>query len=228
MRYHEDMERKFEFEPDCYYHIYNRGVEKRTLFIDDNDRRRFQHLLYLANGRVPIVFKRVQGDPLDKVRGESRATILAYSLMSNHFHVVAREDERGGLSGFVAKLSTAYSMYFNTKNERSGTLLCRPFRAKHIADDDYFRWVMSYVHLNPLDLVEHDWKVHGIKDVKKATDFLRSYKYSSYPDYFGSARAENKIVEKAALPIDVADLESFDTMLAEFSGAYERPDIEIW
>ena len=222
------MERGVEFEPENFFHIYNRGVEKRNIFLDDNDRLRFQNLLYLANGDKPIVFKRVRGFPLDKDRGSTRVSLVAYALMSNHFHIVAYEHTQGGISYFMGKLLTAYSMYFNTKNDRSGALVCKPFRAKHIDNDDYFRWVMSYVHLNPLDLAEPGWKEKGIKDVNRAKQFLTSYRYSSYQDYFGAERAETKIIEKSVLPIDIAALENFDDMLKEFSDPFERPDLEIW
>src|SRR3990167_6387496 len=145
------MERDFVFQEECIYHIYNRGVEKRTVFNDDNDKLRFQRMLYLANGDKPIVFKRVRGEPLEVDRGETHTSLAAYSLVSNHFHMIAFERRPGGISAFMGKLSTSYSMYFNTKNERSGPLLCHPFRAKHVEHDDYLRWLISYVHLNPLD-----------------------------------------------------------------------------
>ena len=120
-------------------------------------------------------------------------------------------------------------MYFNIKNDRTGPLVGRPFKAKHIDDDDYFRWVMSYVHLNPLDLIEPGWKERkAFADSRAAATFLKSYRFSSYLDYFGQERRENKIVDKSSLPIDVSDLENFNTMLAEFIDPYERPDLEIW
>jgi len=222
------MERRFTFEPNHIYHIYNRGVEKRTIFHDDNDKLRFQQLLYLANGDRPFVFRRVRGEPLDRDRGTLKTSLLGYSMMTNHFHIIALEREYGGISSFLGKLSTAYSMYFNTKNHRSGTLLCRPFRAKHVDNDDYFRWLMSYVHLNPLDLIESRWKERGALHVREATDFLTSYQFSSYPDYFGAPRLENKIIDRPSLPIETAGLERFEDMLKEFKDPYERPDLEIW
>ena len=149
-------------------------------------------------------------------------------MMTNHFHIIAKETDNGGITAFMKKLSTAYSMYFNKKNDRTGALVCRPFKAKHIDTDDYFRWVMSYVHLNPLDLIESGWKQKGIADKKKAIDFLKTYQYSSYADYFGAARPEAKIIDKIALPIDASVLENFETMLKEFADPYERPDLEIW
>ena len=228
-RYHEGMERSFAFELDGFYHLYNRGVEKRNIFNDDNDKLRFQRLLYLANGDRSVVFKRVQGEPLDTDRGKCRTGLIAYALMSNHFHIIAQEIKPGGISSFMGKLSTSYSMYFNTKNERSGTLLCRPFRAKHIDTDDYFRWLLSYVHLNPLDLVEPGWKGKNVLlNYQNAINFLSSYRYSSYPDYFGKKRLEEKILEKSLLPINISDVERFEDMLKEFRDPLERFDLEIW
>lgn len=222
------MQRAFEFLPEQFYHVYNRGIEKRNIFIDDNDRNRFQHLLYLANGDKPIVFSRVRGFPLDRERGEQSVSLHAYSLMSNHFHLIVSEGKQGGISAFMGKLQTAYSMYFNTKNERTGGLVCKPFRAKLIDNDDYFRWVFSYIHLNPLDLIEPGWKKKGIAEKRKAIDFLVSYRYSSYPDYFGPDRLERKIIDMAALPFDISALETFEEMLAEFESPFIRPDVDIW
>ena len=87
---------------------------------------------------------------------------------------------------------------------------------------------MSYVHLNPLDLIEPGWKKKKVLDVQKATSFLSLYQYSSYPDYFGAPRVENKIIEKTSLPTDTKGLESFKQMLKEFKDPFERPDLEIW
>ncbi|HEY4521327.1 MAG TPA: transposase [Candidatus Paceibacterota bacterium] len=222
------MERNLIFTPGCNYHIYDRGVEKRAIFLDDNDRMRFQHLLYLANGDARVVYRLIQGSPLDRDRGNQHVPIFAYGMMTNHFHIVAQENESRGLTKFMSKLLTAYSMYFNTKHQRTGSLMVHPFKAKHIDNDDYFRWIMSYVHLNPLDLIEPGWKKKGVADPRQAALFLKSYQYSSYPDYFGPARLEGKIIDRDALPIDISALESFEQMLKEFNDPFERPDLEIW
>ena len=222
------MERRFSFEPGQYYHVFNRGVEKRNIFLDDADRSRFQNLLYLANGGRPIVFKLIQGLPLEKERGATRTSIIAYALMSNHFHIIAREDRDGGLSTFMSKLSTSYSMYFNTKYERSGSLLCHPFRAQHIYIDNYFRWALSYVHLNPLDIFAPRWRKKRRINAEHASDFLRSYKYSSYADYFIGERLETKIINKEALPIRMSEIESVQSMLEEFWDPLEDYETRTW
>lgn len=147
--------------------------------------------------------------------GDTLVDLLAYALMPNHVHMIVREKQEGGISKFMLKLMTAYSMYFNTKHERSGPLFVRPFRAKHIDSDEYFRWIISYVHLNPLDLHETGWKESGFANKDTATTFISSFKYSSYADYFLGARSEGSILSKEALPVDIQDLESVETMLKE-------------
>lgn len=146
--------------------------------------------------------------------------ILAYSLMPNHFHILLQEISRGGVSKFMLKLMTSYSMYFNIKNERSGPLFVRPFRAKHVDSDEYFRWVFSYVHLNPLDIQFPGWKERGISDGEATQAFLLDYPFSSYKDYAGPTRPERAILNPGALPVDVKDLEDIGVMFTE----YQRGD----
>ncbi len=108
-------------------------------------------------------------------------------------------------------------MYFNTKYERSGPLFVRPFRAKHVADDDYLRWLFSYVHLNPLDVHQSGWKERGLSNFSRAEKFLNGYAYSSYADYFGSERPQRHILSIDALPFEVKQLESVKDMFDEYS-----------
>lgn len=146
--------------------------------------------------------------------------------MPNHFHLILREIKSGGISKFLGKLSTSYSMYFNRKYERTGPLLCHPFRARHIHNDDYYRWVMSYVHVNPLDVMEAGCVKKRQVDRAKAQVFLREYPYSSYPDYFCDERRASRIVNKAELPIPIHDLEDVSDMLADFWDQPAEPETE--
>lgn len=107
-------------------------------------------------------------------------------------------------------------MYMNIKYERSGPLMCRPFRAKHIDTDEYFRWVLAYVHLNPLDLVEKNWKEKGISNLRLAQKFLDEYPWSSYQDYYKTERPETKILSKEELPIAIQDMENIKRMMEEY------------
>jgi len=217
------MERYILFHPNNFYHIYNRGVDKRKIFFSKGDWTHFQRLLYLCNNDddIKINLSRLKNKPLLKIdRKETLVDIVAYAMMDNHFHLVLHEKKDGGITKFMRKLLTSYAMYMNRKYNRTGPLMCRPFRAKYVDSDEYFRWLLSYVHMNPIDQIEPDWKENGITDKKTALKFLREYKYSSYPDYFVGKRDESLIINKKAPSINIADLEDLSEMLEQI-GQYE-------
>jgi len=189
------MQRVIEFSLGEYYHIYNRGVDKRIIFLDNCDKDRFQKLLFLCNASMPANFRDVQGVPYALIkRGSPVVAIGAYCLMDNHFHILLKEIEEGGISKFMSKLSTAYSMYFNIKHTRSGALFENNFKAKHLDTDEYLKYIFSYIHLNPVKLIDPNWKAEGIKDVDRAKDYLLSYRYSSYTDFLCQDRVNEKLL----------------------------------
>ncbi len=195
------MERKFVFSVDEFYHIYNRGNNKQAIFLDDNDRKRFTKLLYVCNSDRPVVFKTIQGLPLDKIEtGLRLVNIGAYCLMPNHFHLLLHEKMEGGISRYLEKVSTAYSMYFNKKYERTGSLFGGTFRATHIDNDEYLKYIFSYIHLNPIKIIDPNWKDKGISDYSKSKIYLGKYAYSSYVDYLGVTREERVILNRKAFP----------------------------
>jgi REP element-mobilizing transposase RayT len=218
------MERKVPFIVGEHYHIYTRGVDKRIVCKNEHDYKRLQLLLFLCNAhssvRMRDLLNKYQGEPLGKIyseyaRGDTLTNIFAYALMPSHLHLLVREKEDGGISQLMLKLMTAYSMYFNIKNERSGPLFTRPFRSRHINSDQYLRWVFAYVHTNPLELYQHDWKQAGLKNTKNAGVFLRTYKYGSFPDYLASGRPESKIIEMEL--VKKFGLNTVDSLLVELS-----------
>ena len=137
--------------------------------------------------------------------------------MPNHIHLIVHEMRKGGISKFMLKLMTAYSMYFNTKYARSGPLFTRPFRSRHINSDEYFRWVFAYVLLNPLELHQVDWKETGVRNRAEAAQYMQTYPYSSYQDYFAKDRPESRILEKSALPIELNEVQTMDDLLIALS-----------
>jgi len=209
------MERSLSFTEGEFYHIYNRGIDKNRIFFSPGDWKHFQRLLFLRNGDKYVKPNRVQGVPLDTIdRGDSLVDICAYAMMPNHFHLILFEKQEGGISKFMLQFMTSYSMYMNKKYDRTGPLMCRPFRSKHVDSDEYFRWLISYIHLNPIDLVEKDWKEGGVSDLKLAQKHVNTYEYSSYMDYFIESRDLSAILNKKSLPIDVQDLESVTNMIS--------------
>ena len=148
---------------------------------------------------------------------EKWVEIAAYCLMPNHIHLAVREKEKGGTSKFMLKLMTAYSMYFNAKYDRSGPLFTRPFRSSHIDSDAYLQWIFAYIHLNPLEMLQSDWKEHGVQDVSAAANAINKYKYSSYYDYFLGTRPESAILSKNILPFEMAEIRGIDSLLRIFA-----------
>lgn len=189
------MARNYVFAQGEYYHLYARGFEKSTTFRDQADNDRFVESLYLLNSansqNIRDARKQVEILGLTSVweieRGDALVDIGAYCLMPNHFHILVKEiDEDGkGVSRFMQKLMTSYTMYFNKRYDRTGSLFSSSFKAKHITDDNHLKYLFAYIHLNPLEL----------KNKK-----LEKYKHSSYLDYLKDNRPENKILSKTAFP----------------------------
>ena len=130
------MTRKISFSVGEYYHLYNRGVDKRNIFANKNDYGRFTALLYLCNSSKPINIskhfdrKRSFQELFVVPRKNTLVEIVSYCLMPNHFHILVYEKRESGISRFMQKLSTAYSMYFNVKRGRTGGLSRRNLQSK--------------------------------------------------------------------------------------------------
>jgi putative transposase len=197
------VSRNITFASGEFYHIYNRGTEKRDIFLSPQDYERFLCLLYICNGLIPADLK-LQGRTLEELssidRGEKLVDICCYCLMPNHFHLVLRECKENGISNFLQKVTTGYTMYFNKKNDRNGALFQGKFKATHVSKDRYLSYLISYIHLNPVKLIEPRWKETGIFDKEKAENYLQYYPYSSFIDYVGNQRPLAQILNKDALP----------------------------
>jgi putative transposase len=120
--------------------------------------------------------------------------------MPNHFHILITEKREGGISKFMQKLSTSYSMYYNKKYERTGSLFEGKFKSQHVEEDKYLKYLFSYIHLNPVKLIQKDWKEKGIRNEKEAKDYLKKYSYSSYLDFTGEKRVQNQILNIESFP----------------------------
>ncbi len=199
------MERKVKFAPNEYYHLYSRGVEKRKIFLDIKDYERFMSLLYIMNQPDSFHFsnflkRNKLTDIFNEQKEKSLVSILSYTLMPNHFHILVHENEEGGISKFMSRLLTAYSMYFNTKYDRSGPLFVHPFRSQHVSNESHYLWIFSYIHLNIIGTIKKDFKINGIGNKNTAEKLLKSFKYSSYQDYEDTERPETKIIDLSLVP----------------------------
>lgn len=181
--------RKIQFENNNFYHIYNRGTEKRNVFLNDADYYRFIHYLYEFNNANfnHNLSRNIDGGLalLNSKSKNSLVEITAFCLMPNHFHLILRQLQENGIAQFMQKLGTGYTMYFNKKNKRSGSLFQGTFKAIQIENDEYLTHLSRYIHINPVELIEPGWKENGIQKWDKTNEFLENYRWSSYLDYIG-------------------------------------------
>src|SRR3989344_8672090 len=127
---------------DSFYHIYNRGVEKRIIFQNSKDYQRFLETINFyrlhptprklsthIKFNFPPIPKHMLQNPLIEV--------ICFCLMPNHFHLLLRQLTDNGITEFMRRISDSFTRYFNTKYERVGPLLQGPFKAKVIESDEY-------------------------------------------------------------------------------------------
>jgi len=174
------------------YHIYNRGVEKRKIFLDKQDYLRFIYGLFMFNDKEAVINtsyyfnpKSMQVEPqhIKKERKPRKllVEILIFTLMPNHFHLVLKQKRENGIVKFMQKLGTGYTMYFNKKYKRVGGLFQGRFKAVLISKEAHFIHLPFYIHTNPLDLIHY----RGSTSIMEKVRFLENYKWSSFPDYIG-------------------------------------------
>ncbi len=152
------------------YHIYNRGSEKKDIFTQYRDYKRFKQTFYYYqfSGPKPRLsnssFKSFQPNPQLKL-----VEILAYCLMPNHFHFMVRQIKDKGISIFMSQLGNSYTKYFNIKYRRVGPLLQGAFKAVLVESDEQLIHLSRYIHLNPV--------VSGICEMPE------DYIWSSFNEY---------------------------------------------
>jgi len=178
--------RKQKLASNNIYHVFNRGVEKRTIFLDETDNLRFVNNLAIFNDKNAVLNAkyRIKEIETPDIR-EPLVDILAFCLMPNHFHLLLSQKEGDGISKFMNKIGVGYANYFNLKYERVGSLFQGAFKSVLIDKESQFLRIPFYIHLNPLDLIIPNWRENGVNKIKKAIDFLDSYKWSSHREYSG-------------------------------------------
>lgn len=138
-------------EPDSYYHVYARGVNKEAIFLDDRDKNYFISLIdrYLSSKQQEN-YGRLYPNYSNQIE------LLVYCLMDNHFHMLIYQNETANMSKFMSSLMTSYSRYFNLRHKRTGALFETRFRASRISSQDYLLHISRYIHLNPLRWVTYE------------------------------------------------------------------------
>lgn len=196
--------RFFPFCSGCFYHIYNRGSEKRAIFDSRRDYQRFLKTLkyYQIAGPKPKFshFPSLLVKELDE--SKKIAEIIAYCLMPNHFHLLIKPLKDEGITELVSKLSNSYTKYYNTKYNRVGPLFQGEFKAVLIENDEQLLHVSRYIHLNP-------YVSHLVKT-------LDQYEWSSYPEYLG--QSAKKICSKEDVLWQFKNPQSYQQFILDYTG----------
>jgi len=218
--------RKIKFTTAKYYHIYNRGVEKRKIFQDREENEKFIKGLQEYNTTIAVDVSRMQRSAKYRnvacdLQGERYVDVLCYNTIINHYHLLLRQVREGGITEFMHKLGIGYTGFYNKKHERTGRLFESTFKAKAVENDSYLLHITRYIHLNPLKLIDPNWKRQGIKDRLKAEEFLKNYSWSSYKFFCGEFT--NNIIPHDFVDMiigEVGDYQKFALDWAE--GDFER------
>lgn len=174
--------RKIVFANGEYFHLFNRGVERRLVF---TNKREFLRAVDLANfyrfDKLPLRYSKFlalgEEQKLNFLArlNEKTVELTAFCLMGNHFHFLVKQLKDNGVSKFMANFTNSYTKYFNTKYQRVGPLFQGAFKAVHIESDEQLVHLSRYIHLNP------------VSGFKVKPEELKDYSWSSYPSYIGEA-----------------------------------------
>ncbi|MFM2330654.1 MAG: hypothetical protein RLZZ26_161 [Candidatus Parcubacteria bacterium] len=191
--------RKEAFVVGNWYHCYNQSIEGRLSFADSRDYYRFLELLYLANDELPLRRDDIGARKFEEIvrlsRGKRLVAIGAFSLMPNHFHLVLKEAVEGGITAFMRKLGTSYTLYFNSRHKRVGNLFLKPFKSLGVPPDHRLQRLVSYVHCSPATLLEPKWKQGPVADPQFLGEHVAAYPYSSYPVHTGAPAQTSPVVD---------------------------------
>lgn len=181
--------RNTHFTNGFYYHIFNRGVEKRIIFLDRWDYKRFLKTIIFYNDRQKKSrLSWTQKNQIVNFSDSPLISLFSYCLMSNHFHLLIKQEFDGGISTLMRKVLNSYTKYFNTKYKRVGPLFQGQFKAVLVRSDEHFLHVLRYIHLNPFVLSNNT----------KRKSF--AFPYSSYMEYLGKQLLCDTELGKNLLP----------------------------
>ncbi len=171
-----------QYEEGGYYHAYNRGVEKREIFLDDEDYKKFIGYLklYLCPPNLQgVTLKDENNITISPSRALNNFSddvhLISYCLMPNHFHLLLKQSTERGMARFMQSICTKYVLYFNRKYHRVGSLFQGTYKTVKIDSEEQLKYLSKYIHRNPLP--DNPTRLH--------LEGLESYKYSSYRNYLG-------------------------------------------
>lgn len=174
--------RKIKFVDGEYYHVYNRGADKRDIVSDDEDVNRFMQSVAEFNDLEPVgsIYENSYSKKslilLGSQAPKPLVSIVCFCLNPNHFHFILRQESERGIEKFMQRLG-GYPKYFNNKHKRSGVLFQGKFKANHISNDKYLLYLSAYVNLNG--------KIHQLESPLVQADQAPRLGKSSWGEYVG-------------------------------------------
>lgn len=167
--------RKTPFVNGEKYHLFNRGTEKRDIFMDLFDIKRFFLCMDLFNHSSPIksVWDLKGKPPPNK---DPLVSFICYCLNPNHFHFLLEQIKEGGISEFMKRIGAGYTCFFNGKYKRNGSLFQGSFKSVHIEDNTQLLHTSAYINLNNqfednhLELSKSSWEEYLNPDIKPFCD----------------------------------------------------------
>ena len=207
--------RKTKFVKGGHYHLFNRGVDNRNVFVSKEDYDRFEAYLYLLNdtesARAANFFVGRRYETIfESARAEQLVAIGAFSLLPTHFHIIASPIAEGGLSKFMQKLTTAYTMYFNDKYQRTGSLFEGTYKARSSTSENHLKYLLAITHLAPAQLFNRKWHEDSVFELERISGELMDYRYSSIGEYMNG---KNVITAPGYFPRYFGRAKSMDTYI---------------
>lgn len=183
---------------DTYYHVFNRGVGRRSIFKDEKDYVVFLSLLKRYLGEEPIKDKQNREYPWF----HNEIQLLAFCLMPNHYHLLVYQQDEHAMTNLLRSLCTSYTRYFNKKYKRVGHLFQDRFKASRISNDAYLLHISRYIHLNPKDY--KNWQFSSLPyylDQKHSNwmspqPILDLFENESYINFVKDYESHKKIMEE--------------------------------
>ncbi len=205
-----------------YYHVFNRGIDRRVTFVLESDyQRALDTISFYRFANPPLClskFLRLEPkrrvDVLDVMAlNNPQVCLMAYCLMPNHFHFLIRQDIDLGVSRFVGNFQNSYTKYFNTRHERDGSLFLDQFKAVRVETEEQLLHTSRYIHLNP----------YSSRLVSSLSD-LSGYPWSSFPDYLSSN--QTSLLDRSVISSRFSDSGSYGRFVFDHAD-YQRKLKEI-
>lgn len=212
--------RKISLRNGEFYHVFNRGLERRPTFTDKREFSRACNLIkFYRHTEIPVRYSKIIEQPVEirekmleeLYKSERLVDIICYCLMPNHFHFLLKQLSDNGIAKFISNFTNAYTKYFNTKNERSGPLFQGTFKAVHVESDEQLIHLSRYIHLNPV--------VSGIA----GEESWEEYPWSSYREYIDQENGQ--IVEKSLVLNMFSNIEDYKEFVRNQIGYAKKLEV---